>query len=339
MADSQLVVGVDGGNTKTVALVCDLAGEPLGIGRGGSSNWESMGVERAMAVVGEVIDKALAMAGRKRSDVAWVHMGLAGLDWPDDEPRMREALIKAGWKCGLSLENDAFLALRASTQDGYGIGVTAGTGVAAGIIRPNGEKFFFGAFTDLGGGWSIDSDTLHAVIRQEDGRGGPTALAPALLASTGKATITDLVYALHRGRWSPERGVVRRVLFQAAAQGDEAAVAIVKSFGTELALCATTLIKRYGLVNEEVDVVASGSLFMKTGPLLYGVFQEQLLESCPRTKPVLADRPPLMGAVRGALEGARGFREEVWRRIIEKVPQTGWLRELSTSGAEEENNG
>ena len=59
----RLVVGVDGGSTKTVAVVCGLDGALLGIGRGGNSNREVIGVERAARIVSEVTREALAMAG------------------------------------------------------------------------------------------------------------------------------------------------------------------------------------------------------------------------------------------------------------------------------------
>lgn len=330
MADSRLLVGVDGGNTKTLALVCDLDGRPLGFGNGGSSNWEGLGAEQAAAVIAEVVGQALAAAGRERGEIGWAHMGLAGVDWPEDVPRMQTALVQAGWECELSLENDAFSAIRVCTTTGYGIGVTAGTGVASGIIRPDGEKLFYGAFTDLGGGFGINQAVIHAVLRSEDGRGEPTALAPALLAATGHPTVTDLAYAMHRRSVTPQSSALRPTLFSVAAQGDPVAVRIVTHFGRELALCATNLIRRYKLEREEIEVVAAGTLFMRTGPLLYDVFRARLAEAAPRAKPILADCPPLMGAVRGALMLSGRDTPQAWRRMNDEINEKGWLRDYSS---------
>ena len=339
MATTPLLAGVDGGNTKTLALVCDLDGWPIGIGRGGSSNWEAVGAEPAAGVIAQTVQRALEGAGGAWHDIEYAHMGLAGVDWPEDIPRMETALRDAGWKCRLSLENDAFSAIRVCTTTGYGIGVTAGTGVASGIVRPSGETFFYGAYTDLGGGWEINQAVVHAIVRAGDGRGEHTALAPALLAVTGHATVSDLVYDMHRRDLRLESRVLRPLLFSVAAQGDPVAVCIVTNFGRQLALCAINLIHRYKLEQVEVEVVAAGTLFMRTGPLLFDVFRSRLAEVAPRAKPILADCPPLMGAVRGALMLSGTYSPEVWKRLNDEIGRRDWLREYSAVEAKEGDDG
>jgi N-acetylglucosamine kinase-like BadF-type ATPase len=334
-----LVVGVDGGNTKTVALVCDLDGRIRGRGRGQSSNWEGMGFEKAAAVIGDVAGQALAMTKAGRADIVWMHMALAGMDWPEDETKMRDTLAAAGWECGMSLENDAFSAVRACAPGGCGIGVTAGTGVASGIIRPDGGRYFYGAFTDLGGGRDIDPQTLHAVVRAVDGRGPATKLTGALLQASEHVTVTDLVYAIHRQRAHLPHGVTRRVLFSTAAQGDPVAVGILTRFAAELALCATNLMHRYHLEDEVVPVVAAGSLFQKTGPLLFDLFRESLGEGAPKAVPILADQPPLMGAVRGALKAVGHDEAELWERIRQRAEAEGWLRDEGNAEQQGDDNG
>lgn len=322
-----LVVGVDGGNTKTIALACDLEGRARGIGRATSGNWESLGFEKAAAVIEDVVDQALATASSARTDLHALHLGLAGMDWPEDETGMAAALAAAGWNCPTTMENDAFSGIRACAPGGCGIGVTAGTGVASGIIRPDGARYFYGAFTDLGGGRDIDPQTLHAVVRAEDGRGPATMLTQALLQATGHATVTDLVYAIHRRGAHLPHGVARRVLFATAAQGDPVAVGILTRFAHELALCATNLVHRYHLEEEPVPVVAAGSLFQRTGPLLFDLFRRSLQEEAPKALPILADQPPVMGALRGALAAVGRNQPEVWARVRSTVAAAGWLRD------------
>jgi N-acetylglucosamine kinase-like BadF-type ATPase len=333
-----LIIGADGGNTKTVAMVCDPEqGVVRGVGRGNSSNWEGMGYEKAAAVITEVAEQALGKAGASRAEVVRLHAGLAGVDWPEDEVRMREALQSLGWRSEITLENDAFSAVRVTAPNGCGIGVTAGTGVASGIIRPDGSKYFYGAFTDLGGGRDIDPRTLQAVIRAEDGRGPATQLTAALLEATGHATVTDLVYAIHRKGRRPPHGALRRVLFTTAAAGDAVAVEIVTRFAGELALCATNLIRRFGLERKCEAVVAAGSLFQRTGPLLFDRFREALAKGAPQAEPILSEQPPLMGAVRGALSAGHCDVPVAWERICESARTGGWLRELGLEAGGDEN--
>jgi N-acetylglucosamine kinase-like BadF-type ATPase len=332
-----LAIGIDGGNTKTVALVCTLDGEVVGLARGGSSNWEGSSYEQAAACITEVVDRALASAGGARADIAWMHGGLAGIDWPQDETRIAEALRAVGWTCGLSLENDAFSGIRASSPNGHGLGANAGTGIACGILHPDGGTYFYGAFTDLGGGREIDLWTVQAVIRAEDGRGPATALTAALLEATGCATVLELVYAIHRGeRRYPSHHVVRPALFRTAAQGDPVAVGIVSRFAEELALCVSTLVRRYHLEQEPVAVVAAGSLFQKTGPLLFTRFRDAVLAEAPQAQLILADHPPLMGALRGALRACGRDEPALYRTLCESAQSGNWFSDdaLDTSSSE-----
>lgn len=322
-----LVVGVDGGSTKTVAVVSSMDGTVRGVGRGGGSNSESMGYEEAARVIAEVAGQAVEMADGELAEVVHAHLGLCGMDWPEDIPNMARALRERSWAFPMEIENDAFLPLRAGAPEGHGIGVAAGGGICCGIIRPDGEKYFYGAFTDLGGGRDIREQVLHAVLRSEDGRGEPTALTPALLEATGYDTVIALAYSIHRqDRYIPKR-ITDRVLFGCAAQGDSVAVTIVMRFARELALCATNLIRRYGIEDEDTAVVAGGSLFMKTGPLLFETFREEVLRAAPRARLVLADLPSVIGAVRGALARAGRGERGVWQRLRETASESGWFRE------------
>ncbi|MFB3881981.1 MAG: N-acetylglucosamine kinase [Armatimonadota bacterium] len=339
LLDSRLVIGVDGGSSKTIAVVAELDGRLLGVGRAGGSNWESIGIEQAASVITEAARQALEMAGASLGDVVRAHMGLAGMDWPDDEPRMAEALAALGWQCPISIENDAFLALRACSPDGYGLGATAGSGVCCGIIQPDGSKFFYGAFTDMGGGIDIGAQVVHAVLRQEDGRGPATMLTGALLAATGHKSVIELARAMHRGGYHITKRMTDPILFSCAAKGDPVAVGIVTRFGRELALCTTNLIRRYRPEMEDRAVVAAGSLFQKTGPLLFSAFRQEVLKVAPRARLILADQPPVMGAVRGALMAAGRENETVWGTAQQTAAEQGWFRKDVGAAAGDTDNG
>jgi N-acetylglucosamine kinase-like BadF-type ATPase len=325
--EMKLVVGVDGGGTKTLAAACTLEGQVVGVGRGGGSNWEGMGADRAAGTITRATEAALADAGAHLDDLLQGHMTLGGIDWPEDVPRMETALRKVGWDCPLTIENDSFGTLRACAPEGHGIGTAPGSGVCCCIIRPDGEKYFYGAFTDLGGGMNISGQVFYAVLREEDGRGQATALTPELLKATGCDSVVDLVYAAHRKGEFVSKRVTDPILFRCAREGDPIAVDIVRGFGQELALAARTLIRRYGLEESDTVVAAAGSLFVKTGPLLFDAFREDVLKTAPRARVILADQPPALGAVRGALESAGNGTPEVWERLRESATEAGWFRE------------
>ncbi|MGQ9778614.1 MAG: hypothetical protein ACUVRM_01880 [Bacillota bacterium] len=67
--------------------------------------------------------------------------------------------------------------------------------------------------------------------------------------------------------------------------------------------------------------MASGSLFTKTGPLLFTLFRRFLEAGAPRAKAVLITHQPVLGAVRRALQACGRDAPEVWaqlRRTISK---------------------
>lgn len=325
----QIVLGVDGGNTKTVALATDLDGRIRGIGRAGSSNWEAVGEREAVKALTQCVTQALQMAGVNMDSILQAHLGLAGLDWPDDERRLRQAL-EGGWPVGLNMENDAFLGVRSCSPDGRGIGVTAGTGVCACFIPISGEPFFYGAFTDLGGGIAIDEQILQAVIRAEDGRGSATAMTVPLLAAAGCVDVTELAFAITRRGLRLPSTTLRPVLFRAAEEGDPAAAAIVGGFGRELALCATNIIRRQGFKEDGPPIVASGSLFTQTGTSLFQAFQQDVLAAAPWARVVLAQHPPVLGAVRAAFEECGRFTVAAWEQVRRTIPENSWFQTAGT---------
>ncbi|HLE61843.1 MAG TPA: BadF/BadG/BcrA/BcrD ATPase family protein, partial [Pyrinomonadaceae bacterium] len=72
------VVGVDGGGTKTLAVVMDTKHRILGEGTAGPSNPLRVGIATAAAAVREAIDRACADAKVRRNDIVAAEIGLAG---------------------------------------------------------------------------------------------------------------------------------------------------------------------------------------------------------------------------------------------------------------------
>jgi N-acetylglucosamine kinase-like BadF-type ATPase len=301
------VIGVDGGSTKTDAVVANMEGRPLGSGRSGCANWELVGERGAAETIFDAMRRALDRAKVDLSKVQHVHIAGAGLDWAEDDGRLRGALDPFVGDIPLTLENDSFLGARACAPDAHGITVSAGSGVCASYLGPGGEKYFYGYFGELGGGTAIDQLTLHAIIRAEDGRGPKTALTTVIPKATGHGSVSALLHALTREGYEIPHTAIRPTLFETAAQGDVVAIDVVTTFGRELALLATNMIRKFGLAGKGSYVVASGSLFTRTGPLLFDVFRSLVSEADRTARVKRNDRPPVAGAVRAALH-ARGVQ-------------------------------
>ncbi len=76
------VLGIDGGGTKTVCLVMDETGSIAGRGEAGPSNYQTIG----LAAARESISQAIALAVKELPGVAiaGIGVGLAGVGRPAD---------------------------------------------------------------------------------------------------------------------------------------------------------------------------------------------------------------------------------------------------------------
>jgi N-acetylglucosamine kinase-like BadF-type ATPase len=94
----QCVLAVDGGNTKTIALVAGLDGTILGTGRAGCSDIYNADHNRARAMqialdnIEDAVMTALRAAGAEPGDLVAGVFGLAGADWPEDFVDLKKAM-------------------------------------------------------------------------------------------------------------------------------------------------------------------------------------------------------------------------------------------------------
>src|SRR2546422_10205770 len=85
----QYVLAVDGGNTKTIALVAALDGTILGAGRGGCGDIYNAGdytngldsATAALSNIESAVTNALQSANVKASDLVTSVFSMAGADW------------------------------------------------------------------------------------------------------------------------------------------------------------------------------------------------------------------------------------------------------------------
>ena len=59
---TQYVLGIDGGGTKTQAVIVDDSGQLCGTGLGGPSNYDDVGIDRTRTSIGQAVDAARHMA-------------------------------------------------------------------------------------------------------------------------------------------------------------------------------------------------------------------------------------------------------------------------------------
>ncbi|HVF45467.1 MAG TPA: BadF/BadG/BcrA/BcrD ATPase family protein, partial [Pyrinomonadaceae bacterium] len=145
------VLGVDGGGTKTRAVVADSRGEIIGHGRAGPSNPLRVGVSDSTAAVREAVERACLDAGVRRQDLSAAEIGLAGVKRDDIRERMRAALSAELGIEPLEVVTDAVIALYGATEGAPGLVVIAGTGSICCGVNARGRRACAGGWGPVAG--------------------------------------------------------------------------------------------------------------------------------------------------------------------------------------------
>jgi N-acetylglucosamine kinase-like BadF-type ATPase len=301
----QLLLAVDGGNSKTDVLLIAVSGQVLAHVRGPSCAPIRYGLEGAMDALDLLVRRAFVDATRSVADEqmrpAVGVFALAGADLPDEEEQLLDACRRRGWVAQAAVHNDTFALLRAGTDRGWGVAVVCGAGINAVGVGPDGVVVRFpalGAISgDWGGGYDVGLAALAAAARAQDGRGKPTVLANTVPAHFGLADPLAVSVALHLGELPESRLVeLPPVLFDAARDGDRVAGEVVLRLADEVTAVAAAAIRRLAMAGDDPDVVLGGGLLRAGLPLLDDAVRVGIQRQAPRARAIIVDCEPIVGA-------------------------------------------
>ncbi len=301
-------LGIDGGNSKTHALLVTEDGRSIGFGASGGSNYQEVGIEAVRSEWEKAIAGALSEAGLERSDVELGCFCLAGADLPEDYLVLNEAVAQLAHPMPIKVCNDSIAALRAGLYDvSFGVTVVVGAGFNAAGRGQAGQEIILPGLGyisgDYGGGRWIGREIIRAIMRAWDGRGPATLLSPAVLQVMGVSNELELIYYLRCEKKAQEQLLdLVPVLFDLAYDGDPVAQSLLISLGTEVGVTANTLIRRLELEREEVPVVLATSVFRGKGPLLIDVITAKVHQVAPLARVITPDFYPVVGAAIEALD-------------------------------------
>ncbi|MGI8838651.1 MAG: N-acetylglucosamine kinase [Pyrinomonadaceae bacterium] len=302
----RVVVGVDGGGTKTQAIILDMNLAILGEGLAGPSNPLRVGIANAAAAVCEAIDKACEAAEVRRTDIVAAEVGLAGARRKELSARMREALSGLGIGA-LTVVSDADIALYGATEGEPGIIVIAGTGSICCGINARRKMVCAGGWGpiagDEGGGSWIARRALRAIAHATDGRGPATSLSAAACAYFHVSDANDLSTAIYSPTITNERlaGFGKHVI-EAAKAKDRVARDILTEAGTELGLAATAVVRNLKLEQDPFQVGYVGGIFRAAGEMVLSGLREEVKKVAPRATFAPPRFSPATAAARMALE-------------------------------------
>ena len=266
MTEIPLVLGVDGGGTKSLGLISTIEGTVVARREVGASNASVVGNEGAAKNLYELIAACCLDAQCTPRDLHALVFGLAGAG--DDANRRRlidavNALAKNhGWApLPITIYTDARIALEGAFDGGPGVVIIAGTGSSIMGKTPDNDVRLVGGWGrvlgDEGSGYYIGLQAIKAVTRDFDGRDHSGILRQTFVERFGWSTRERVLAAVYRENFSIPS--IAPVVLNGAAGGDQVCRGILEEAAALLARQVEATARLFP-PDERIGVVMVGGL-------------------------------------------------------------------------------
>lgn len=296
------ILGVDGGGSKTYAVVVDEAGNKLGDGMSSCGNHQLTGISVALQNIQKAIDDALAQARLSAADIHFVQYGLAGADRERDFAILRPALATlpfAAW----DVVCDTMEGLRTGSPRNVGVVLVCGSGTNAMGRSASGKMIQTGGFDhrfgDATGGYFLGVETFRAAIRSWEFREPWSVLQEMVAAYLGFPDMEAVLNHYLDNDIEEIPAQLTLVLHEAAAKNDKLAIKLLQAAGRELGLSANSVIRRLGgLGVETIPIVVVGSVVQKgRSPVLLEALVSTVKQENPNMELIIPEMAPVYGTV------------------------------------------
>jgi glucosamine kinase len=301
---SRIVIGIDGGGSKTRAIVADEAGTTIGEAVGPGSAVTPGEEDAAAEIIAAVVRDALEAAGSSDVVPRVICAGVAGAGREAPRQALWEALVARDLAGDIVVQSDFGIALDDAFGDGPGVLLIAGTGSSAFGRSPAGTTARCGGWGpvigDEGSGTWIGRRALSIVSAAADGREAQTALTGAVLTAAEVNEVADLIsWAAAASR--EQIASLAPVVFSVAEAGDLRANAVISLAVEELMLHIRSLGQQlFGDERAAIPVALTGGL-MRKGSTLRKRLEHRLRSAVPGAQVKSGEIDAARGAVRGAL--------------------------------------
>jgi glucosamine kinase len=304
----RVVLGIDGGGTKTRAALVSEVGELLGLGIAGPSNYNNVGIRTAQENLGDAVQRAWENGSLHAQSVEAIFLGMAGAISHLDRATFRDMALALDvvQESKILVDHDIRIALAGGLAGKPGIVLIVGTGSSCYGRNTSGEECRVGGWGDLlddvGSSYYLGLHAMIAITRSEDGRMPPTVLTKAILNRLGLSNIQHITHRIYQESLS--RGEIAGLapfVLEAAAMGDHVAKKIINNGIDELVLLVKTAVERLGLASGETSVTITGGL-AQSGLGFKERLYASLRSSIPQIKIIEPILSPVLGAALLALE-------------------------------------
>lgn len=310
MGRKPLVLGVDGGGTKTAGLIADLSGNILARREVGATNPNVVGFETSAKNLHQLITKCCEDLRCQPNELQSIVLALAGAGKEANRKRIKESVTKlfentSPKSLQISVETDWRAALEGAFGGGPGVVIIAGTGsVVTGkterkeIITVGGWGRILG---DEGSGYYLGREALRLVTLTFDGRGEPTKLRELFAKKLNWQTREDVITAVYQDKF--ELSKLAPLVMEAASDHDLVAQRLLQQGAAHLADQARVIVMKMGILRKVGLVLCGGLIDHET---VYGnTLHLKIMKMLPQVDVRPAMHSPAHGAVLMAIERAK----------------------------------
>lgn len=305
----RLVLGIDGGGTKTEFVVSTPDGHCLKRFLRSGSNPNDIGFVKMAAIISEGMQDAMV----EFPSITAVFGGLSGISTGDHRKRLTDQLSQKYPSLKLSFRTDS--ANLFAMDDGADMALISGTGSVV-FVRSGNEFVRLGGwgylFDSAGSAYDIGRDAVTVALEENDTRRKPCTLSIMLKEHLRVENMWDAINLLYEGG-KPYIASLSRIVFDAYHAGDDHAVAIIDRNAARLAELLNTGRRLYGV---RPCAVAGGGLFEHHASVVLDHISHYT-----DTRLSLCGLPPIYGACR-----------EACRLLDKQIPESFYTNFQKTYG-------
>ncbi|MGE7918394.1 N-acetylglucosamine kinase [Viridibacillus sp. NPDC093762] len=306
------VLAIDGGGTKTCAVISDEGGHIHAMVTVGKSNPTTMSQKEFEQVIDQVLIILKSQNPTAFAQIASCFAGMAGVKEKQYDLILMNVLhMHLPKEATIEIANDATNALYAGTLGSEGIVQIAGTGaITLGvdeqhhIIRTSGWGFLF---DDEGSGYDLGVQALKSVFKAYDGRGYQTNLTARLCQHFQVDVVPRIIDQVY-GEGHPRAIISPLSMYvsEEAQKGDIVARIIIQKACEKYFQSIKACLDQMTWSKDKIPVVLAGGVFSNVElfiPILQKLAQKEVVEI--QFYPSLM--PPIGGAVVGGLKKCRQY--------------------------------
>ncbi len=301
---TNIVVGVDGGASKTRVIVADGSGAELATAIGAASAVRPGEADQSAEVIALLVAEALAACGMSEEMPSALCVGVAGVGRDAEYSAFEDAMSKRSLADELVVLPDAVIALNDAFGEEAGIVLISGTGSMAYGRGPSQKMARCGGWGpvcgDEGSGAWIGKLAVSLITGSADGREPETGLLGAILTHLELESPDELI-PWAAGATARDFALLATPVMTIAATGDLRANSLCALATEELVVHVRTLARQ--LFTDEraaVPVALAGGMFGR-GSWLRKLVEMRLKSAVPGMVLHADEVVPARGAVKTAL--------------------------------------